>query len=210
MSEKPRCSHPTTRGRPCRNPAVPGSEPPACGKHGGITNQEGETNDEGATNGRQMVLPGMETVDRPQTTDDRPPATNHSPLPTDPLPTDPPLPRSPSPLPPFSPSHLYFPRPTAAEQRVLAATAEELDLQPEVELVRLVLRRLLAHLDESAGELPPEETRRVAALLFTGARTIALLLGKRPPARPEMEEWMEKALREMKDNYELRITNYEL
>ena len=81
---------------------------------------------------------------------------------------------------------------------------------PEVELVRLVLRRLLAHLDEGAGELPPEETRRVAALLFTGARTVALLLGKRPPPNPEMEEWMVKALREMGENYELRITNYEL
>ncbi len=104
------------------------------------------------------------------------------------------LPLSPSPLPT---DHLYFPRPTAAEQRVLAATADEPDLLPEVELVRLVLRRLLAHLDEGAGELPPEETRRVAALLFTGARTVALLLGKRPPPNPEMEEWMVKALREM-------------
>ena len=81
---------------------------------------------------------------------------------------------------------------------MLAATAEEPDLQPAVELVRLVLRRLLAHLDESAGELPPEETRRVAALLFTGARTVALLLGKRPPVTTDTEPWLAEALREMK------------
>ena len=117
------------------------------------------------------------------------------------------------PPPPFPPSpllpstlpgdHLYFPRPTAAEQRVLAATADEPDLLPEVELVRLVLRRLLAHLDESAGELPVEEVRRVAALLFTGARTVALLLGKRAPARPETEAWLVEALREMREDQEL-------
>jgi hypothetical protein len=80
---------------------------------------------------------------------------------------------------------------------VLDATAEEPDLRPEVEMVRVVLRRLLIHLDESAGELPPEEVRRVAGLLFTGARTVALLLGKRPLPAAETEAWMIEALRLM-------------
>ncbi len=200
----------TLRGRLCRNPAVPGSEPPACGRHGGITNDERRaTNDERRTTSDERRT----TNDERRTTsydgggkstqgrEDARPAT--APLTTAPLNTDP-LTTA-----PLTTDHLYFPHPTAAEQRVLA-TAEAPDLQPEVELVRLVLRRLLAYLDETAGELPPEETRRVAALLFTGARTVALLLGKRPPPNPEMEEWMVKALREMGENYELRITNYEL
>ena len=161
--------------------------------------ESGIRNEEAA---EQLALPGMEEVRR-----DSCRATN------DEMRDAPPSPFTPAPLPPFPPSpllpstlpgdHLYFPRPTAAEQRVLAATADEPDLLPEVELVRLVLRRLLAHLDESAGELPVEEVRRVAALLFTGARTVALLLGKRAPARPETEAWLAEALREMGENREL-------
>lgn len=156
--------------------------------------ESGIRNEEAA---EQLALPGMEEVRR-----DPCRATN------DEMRDAPPPPFPPAPLPPFSSSpppgdHLYFPRPTAAEQRVLAATADEPDLLPEVELVRLVLRRLLTHLDESAGELPVEEVRRVAALLFTGARTVALLLGKRAPTRPETEAWLAEALREMREDQEL-------
>lgn len=153
--------------------------------------ESGIRNEEAA---EQLALPGMEEVRRAPCR-----ATN------DEMRDAPPPPFPPSPLLPSTPpgDHLYFPRPTAAEQRVLAATADEPDLLPEVELVRLVLRRLLAHLDESAGELPVEEVRRVAALLFTGARTVALLLGKRAPTRPETEAWLVEALREMGENREL-------
>ncbi|HRO91317.1 MAG TPA: hypothetical protein PLC06_12520 [Promineifilum sp.] len=172
--------------------------------------ESGIRNEEAA---EQLALPGMEEVRRDscRATNDEMRDAPPSPFPPAPLPpfsSSPLPPFPPAPLPPFSSSpppgdHLYFPRPTAAEQRVLAATADEPDLLPEVELVRLVLRRLLAHLDESAGELPVEEVRRLAALLFTGARTVALLLGKRAPARPETEAWLAEALREMMEDQEL-------
>ncbi len=173
MSNKPRCSHLTTRGRPCRNPAAPGTEPPACATHKRVTSDELRVTSEEGAAGAQPYLPGLEPPGR---------------SPTDPQTADP-------------QTHFYFPRPTSAEQRVLAATAEAPDLRPEVELVRVVLRQLLVYLNESAGELPPEEVRRVAGLLFTGARTVALLLGKRPLPAAETEAWMADALRLMGDQY---------
>ena len=187
MSDKPRCSHLTARGRPCRNPAAPGTEPPACATHRRITNDELRITNEEAPAGEQPYLPGLEPTPKP-ILKGQPLHTGHWKLDTDLLDTDP-------------LAHVYFPRPTAAEQRVLDATAEEPDLRPEVEMVRVVLRRLLIHLDESAGDLPPEEVRRVAGLLFTGARTVALLLGKRPLNPVETEAWMVEALRLMGEVY---------
>lgn len=186
MTQKPRCSHLTTRGRPCRNFAAPGTEPPACARHRRITNGELRMANEEAPACGQPYLPGLERSWQLPLPDRRPPAAALHPLDTDLLTTD-----------PLTTDHVYFPRPTAADQRVIAATAEEPDLRPEVELVRVVLRRLLAHLDETAGELPPEEVRRVAGLLFSGARTVALLLGKRPLNPVETEAWMVEALRLM-------------
>ena len=137
MSNKIRCSHTTRRGRPCRNPAVRGTEPPACARH------------------RGTAAPVPE-------------ATRES-------------------------RHFYFPNPMADELRALEA-GSEVDLRPEVALVRVVLRRLLAHLDGAAAELPPEELRRVSGLIFTGARTVAHLLAQ-PAARPDdMQNWLEGAL----------------
>ncbi len=142
MNDKPRCAHPTTRGRPCRNPALPGTEPPVCALHRRMDGDE----------------PGRA-------------------------------------------AHLYFPRPAAADLGVLAATAGDPDLRPEIELARVVLRRLMAHLEESAGELPPEELRRVAGLVFTGARTVAMLLGKRPARPDDAQQWLAAALAEMGERY---------
>lgn len=165
MPDKPRCTYLTRRGRPCRNPAMPGTEPSSCAVHRKIRPEETPS---------QMYLPGL------------------APSPADEL-----LNGASRNSGPQSPGHLYFPRPTAADQSVLAATATELDLRPEIDLARVVLRRLMAHLEESGGELSPEELRRVAGLVFTGARTVAMLLGKRP-ARPEdAQQWMVAALAEM-------------
>ena len=163
MNDKPRCAHPTTRGRPCRNPALPGTEPPVCALH------------------RRMGSDGR--------ADSRPPTTAHCPLPTDPLAPDP------------SPAHLYFPRPAAADLGVLAASAGDPDLRPEIDLARVVLRRLMTYLEESAGELPPEELRRVAGLVFTGARTVAMLLGKRPARPDDAQQWLAAALTEMGEQH---------
>ena len=178
MSDKPRCAQLTARGRPCRNPATPGTDPPACARHRGISNDDLRmTNEEGPA-AVQPNLPGLE-----------PAAGDASRPTTDPLDTD----------------HFYFPRPTAADQRVIEGTAELPDLRPEIDLVRVVLRRLLAYLDETAGELSPEEVRRVSGLVFTGARTVALLVGKRPTRPPDMEAWLQDVLREMGEKYEREL-----
>ncbi len=110
------------------------------------------------------------------------------------------LPAAPSPQ-PARPVHLYLPAPTADTLRALEADALAGDLQPEIDLVRVVLRRLLAYLHESADDMPPDELRRVSGLLFTGARTVALLLGKRPTHSTDLTDWLAAALKEMSDQY---------
>jgi hypothetical protein len=97
--------------------------------------------------------------------------------------------------------HFYFPAPTADELRALEAGELEPDLSPEVALVRVVLRRLLAYLDAADGELPPEELRRISSLVFTGARTVAHLLGQKSARPEEAQEWLAAVLPEMAERY---------
>ncbi|MBP6786283.1 MAG: hypothetical protein KA170_01740 [Candidatus Promineofilum sp.] len=160
MSNKQSCSHLTRRGRPCRNPAVAGSDPPACAGHLGRP----------APQASQPALPLF-------------PATVPAPPRTRPG------------------GHFYLPGPTADALRALEADTPAGDLQPEIDLVRVVLRELLAYLHETGEDLPPDELRRVSGLLFTGARTVALLLGKRPARSSDMDEWMIAALKEMSEQY---------
>ncbi|MCB8934770.1 MAG: hypothetical protein H6663_04830 [Candidatus Promineofilum sp.] len=159
MSNKTPCSYLTRRGRPCRNPAAPGSNPPACPRH----------RDRPAPQARQPALPLYAPA---------------APLPARPRAT-----------------HFYLPAPAADALRALEADAPAGDLQSEIDLVRTVLRQLLAYLNESAGDMPPDELRRVSGLLFTGARTVALLLGKRPARPDDLADWMVAALKEMSDQY---------
>ena len=159
MPNQQSCSHLTQRGRPCRNSAVPGSDPPVCVRH----------RDRPAPQATQPALPIF--------------------------------PAAVAPPQPARPAHLYLPTPTADALRALEADAPAGDLQPEIDLVRVVLRRLLAYLNESAGDMPPDELRRVSGLLFTGARTVALLLGKRPARSTDLADWMAAALKEMGDRY---------
>jgi len=128
------CTHLTRRGRPCRNPATPGTNPPACRLH------------RPAAAPTQAALPF---------TDLEPPSAVAR--------------------------RFYLPALTAAEAQALADDPGA-NLQPEIALVRAILRRLAAYLDESAGELPPDEVRRLAGLAFAGARTVAHLLGHRAAA----------------------------
>lgn len=166
-----RCSHLTRRGRPCRNPAAPGSDPPACAMHRRVTSDEFRVTSVALPRATQPYLPGLA------------PATAVAPT-SDVAPTS-------------VVAHLYLTQPAAGELRALAASAAGQDLQPEIDLTRVVLRRLMAYLDEAAEALSPEEARRIAGLLFTGARTVALLQGKRPARPAETQDWLAAALGEM-------------
>ena len=97
----------------------------------------------------------------------------------------------------LSSPNFYFPAPTADEQDALDDAGLEANLRPEVVLVRVVLRRLLAYLDENAGQLPPDELRRVAGLVFSGARTVAQLLNHQTTNTVEAQQWLAAALAEM-------------
>jgi hypothetical protein len=95
---------------------------------------------------------------------------------------------------PAAGGHFYFPAPSAGEWLALEASELESDLRAEVALARVLLRRLVLYLDESADALPPEEMRRLAGLIFSGTRTVAQLLA-RPARGPEgTEEWVLDAL----------------
>ncbi|MBP9502053.1 MAG: hypothetical protein KBF17_07840 [Candidatus Promineofilum sp.] len=126
------CSHRTRRGRPCRNPAAPGTRPPACRRHRGRPN----------------------------------PAQGH----------------------------FYFYNPTADESQALQTGFPGPDLQPEIDLVRIVLRRLMGVLDDPTAELSVEETRRLAGVVFSGARTVALLIDRHTARAGEMRQWLAEAL----------------
>jgi len=95
--------------------------------------------------------------------------------------------------PPAARQHFYFPNPPRGDA---AGEAGEIgaDLQPEIALVRVVLRRLAAYLDAAAESLPPDEVRRLSGLIFTGARTVAHLLGQRAAQPDELRHWLDGAL----------------
>lgn len=139
MSDRNRCSRLTLKGRPCRNPAARGTDPPVCARH----------MDKGAPSAVQR--------------------------------------------------HFYFPRPSADERRAVEEGGPAADLQAEITLVRIVLRRVLSYLDEAAEELPAEEVRRLSSLIFTGARTVAHLLAQRSVQPDELRNWMEEAMSAIAD-----------
>ncbi len=173
MSNQKLCSHLTARGRPCRNRAALGTDPPACARH----RQARLTAD-----GRQPTAAQSVADEQHASVDDVPSAVGGQRSTVD------------------NTRHFYFPHPTADERAALGDGGAAADLTPEVALVRVVLRRLLALLD-AADDLPPEEMRRVAGLVFTGAHTVAALLGHRAVRPAEAQDWLNAALEEMAVKY---------
>jgi hypothetical protein len=94
---------------------------------------------------------------------------------------------------------------SAEELRWLEENDPGEGLRPEVALVRLVLRRLLAVVTDGSAELPPDELRRIAGLVFTGARTVAQLLGKKDAASKDAQEWLDAALKDISAHYGLKL-----
>lgn len=164
MSERTRCSRTTQRGTPCRNPAVPGSDPPVCRRH---INRSSAAKTAGGT-----------------------PAS-----PPDHEPFGPARPG-------FDPTHLYLPHLTAGEIEALT-DGRAGDLRPELTLVRAVLRRLLAAFDSPASETP-DELRRLAALVFSGARTVAHLLAQSGDDA-NTDAWLDSALDALSGDYALDL-----
>ena len=100
---------------------------------------------------------------------------------------------------------LYLAGASAEELSWLATSGADAGLRPEVALVRLVLRRLLATFNERSADLPPDELRRIAGLVFTGARTVAQLLGRKEAAADEVQEWLDAALKDISAHYQVDL-----
>ena len=83
-----------------------------------------------------------------------------------------------------------------------------LDLRPEVAVVRQSIRRLVELWDKEGSTLTTEEGRKLAALIFNGARTAAVLLyhhQRLPGAANDEQEWLAAALAELGEKYDLEL-----
>lgn len=86
--------------------------------------------------------------------------------------------------------------------------ATALDLRPEVAVVRQIIRRLVELWDKQGDDLSTEEGRKLAALIFNGARTAAVLLyhHRRLPDQPSDEQaWLAAALAELGETYQVEL-----
>lgn len=88
-------------------------------------------------------------------------------------------------------------------------TPDELptDLRPELAIVRQVMARLLRLWDDQGATLSPAEGRRLAALIFNGARTAAVLLyhQQRLPDRGDEQAWLAAALAALGERHDLEL-----
>lgn len=94
---------------------------------------------------------------------------------------------------------------STGELMALEQSDEVGDLRPEIEMVRGVLRRLLRWFGDAESEVSPEEARRLSSLIFTGARTVALLLSRQPDQADDLQQWLNKALDALSDEYGLEL-----
>lgn len=104
-----------------------------------------------------------------------------------------------------APDSLYFHSLTEKEKTLWAGQAVNNNLKAELALVRVVLARLLEHLNDPAYVLLPEDLRRLTGLIFTGARTVAQLLSQ--PHRPtnDTQVWLDQALSELSEKYPIDL-----
>jgi len=143
MSIALRCSQVTRRGRPCRNPALPGSNPPACRRHARLD----------LARASQARLG-------------------------------------------FYDAYL-----SADELEALDREGRTTGVESEVTLVRVMLRRLLARYDACDDDA----ARKLASLVFTGTRTLALLLRGRTNDESGFNEWLNRLLDDFGDEIGVRF-----
>lgn len=175
MSNRPPCQQTTRRGRPCRNPALPNTDPPRCARHCARPAENAAP--------VQPWLPGLSPAEYHYPAE-RPPA--HPPAgPLEPPIAGPPAAGQPY-LPTFSPEEL--------DELELDGLSP--DLRREVQAVRVVMLRLLRLWNDPTQPVGAEEARRLAALVFSGARTVAHLLN-RPTKDTDTTDWLAQALASM-------------
>ena len=184
MSNQTRCQQITRRGLPCRNPALPHSDPPRCARH---RTREAE-------NAPLPVQPWLPNLSPAEYHDPagRPPAhlVAHAP--------EPPVSNPPEAV------QLHLPTFSPEELDELELNGLSPDLRREVQAVRVVMLRLLRLWNDPTEPVGAEEARRLAALIFSGARTVAHLLS-RPVKDTDTMDWFAQALKAMGDNHGLDL-----
>ncbi len=178
MSDQARCEQVTRRGRPCRNPALPNSDPPRCARH------RNKPTDEEAV-ARQLPLLDLPPGEKQQTAKSAPRRAERK--------AHPDLPAS-QPYLPFA----------LAELEKLDSGGLSPDLSREVQTVRVVMLRLLDLWADPQQPISAEEARRLAALLFSGARTVAHLLS-RQTKEGSGQDWLAQVLDELGGKYGLTL-----
>jgi hypothetical protein len=83
-----------------------------------------------------------------------------------------------------------------------AARAQPAGLANELAVVRLVLQRLVDRLDKPDFSLEPDELRQLAALIFSGARTVAYLLQQQNSHEADAPAWLDRALDALSTEHE--------
>lgn len=175
MSTLSRCTQLTRRGRPCRNGALAGSDPPRCARHP-VTGDA-----------LQPSLTGLVVGDAGGATAPSPAARRRR-------------------------ARAGAEDAPAAQLRLPGLADADLDAQDaadhlrhELAVVRKVLRQLAALLDDPEAALSPEETRRVAALVFSGARTVAQLMAVQARQPGHGQDWLDRALEKVGHELDLEL-----
>ena len=178
MAGQIRCEQITRRGRPCRNPALPNSNPPRCARHR-------------PKSAAGKAVATQSPLFDPPPEEERKPAAKRKPRQIE---------RKASPASPASQLSLPF----AEELSRLESDGLSPNLNREVQEVRVVILRLLGLWDDPAQEISAEEARRLAALIFSGARTVAHLLS-RQTKEGSGQEWLAQVLDELGEKYGVNL-----
>ena len=179
MSNQTRCEQQTRRGRQCRNPALPTSDPPRCARHA--------QPDEAKAHPTQLPLPGFSPVESVEPRPSRSAPRPKQPVDEGKVATQP-----------------YLRGLSPEELDELELNGLSPDLNREVQAVRVVMLRLLRLWGDPAQPIAAEEARRLAPLIFTGARTVAHLLS-RPAKDAGTMDWLAQALAAMGEKHGLDL-----
>jgi hypothetical protein len=145
-SEDGRCGFITRKGQPCRNWAMPRTDPPACRWHLKLDIKREES--------------------------------------------------SPNP---------YFNLLMDREKAFITRQLENYDLTAEIVLVRIILGRLLDRFNGSGEALNMEDLDRLTRLIFSGARTLSLLVNQSQGSNRSSMAWLDKALVVFSRDYGLNL-----